>query len=324
MDLSHTDKLILMELEYNFPFDSQPFKAIADKFSISEEDLLERVKIMVENGIIKRIGMYVSFRAKGMDGALVGANIPLENVEKFRKIALSIRELTHNFVRNHPRYNIWFVLKAENRSILNEKIKDLLSKVNSDDYVILYSKKTLKLSVKYDIIRGVSWSENSMRTLIENVPTADELGINKELLRDLSYPLKLTSRPFKEIAEKYNMGEDEIVDLIKELYEKNVIKDYGATLNGEKIGIIENGMVLLDNDNPEDACKKVALDVREATHVVLRESDKENWRFLCYSMIHATNKNIIKNVAKEIVKETNSKSYMILFSLENLKPGIVI
>ncbi|MEM3758608.1 MAG: Lrp/AsnC family transcriptional regulator, partial [Saccharolobus sp.] len=152
-EITDTDKQILMKLQYEFPFDPAPFKIISDQISLPEEMLINRVKTLVESGIIKRIGMYINFRSKGMDSALIGARIPTENIEKFRKIALGIRELTHNFVRDHPRYNIWFVLKAENREVLNKGIEDLLSQVNSDDYIILYSKKTLKLSVKYDVIR---------------------------------------------------------------------------------------------------------------------------------------------------------------------------
>ncbi|MCH4814431.1 MAG: Lrp/AsnC family transcriptional regulator [Saccharolobus sp.] len=323
-EISDIDKEILMKLEYNFPFDPQPFKIISEELKISEEELLNRIKKLLEDGIVKRIGMYVSFRAKGMDGALIAARIPQDKIEKFRKIALGIKELTHNYVRDHPKYNIWFVLKASDRDTLNKNVKELLSQVDCNDYVILYSKRTLKLSVKYDVIRGVSWSPNNTIKSLNKVPTAEELGIDKQLLTELSYPLKISQRPFKEIAEKHKMKEDELIELVRELYDKNVIKDYGATLNGEKIGIVENGMVLLDTSNIEKSCEKLALNIPEATHVVLRESNDEDWKYLCYSMIHASRKETIRNVAKEISKETDSRSYMILFSLENLKPGIVI
>ncbi|AGE70659.1 AsnC family transcriptional regulator [Sulfolobus acidocaldarius] len=310
-----------MELEYNFPVDERPFAKIGEKLGLSEELVLERIKRLKHLEIIKRIGMYISFRAKGMEGALIASNIPLEQIEKFRKIALEIKELTHNFVRNHPRYNIWYVLKAENKEKLNEKIRLLMNQVNCNDYVILYSKKTLKLSVKYDVLRGISYSEND--SLREKVPTADELGIQKDLLTDLSYPLPIVEKPFEKISKKFNLTESEIVELIKELKEKGVIKDYGATVNGERIGIVENAMFLLNSDDIESSCYNIATKLKEATHVVLREADKE-WDYLCYAMIHARNKNLIFETAKKAIEISNAKSYMLLFSLDNLKPGIVI
>jgi DNA-binding Lrp family transcriptional regulator len=312
---------LIMELEYNFPFSERPFQIIAERLGLREEEIVYKVKELIDNEVVKRIGMYVSFRAKGMESALVAAQISLDNLEKFRKIALGIKELTHNYIRNHPKYNVWYVIKAENREKLNENIKKLMDEVNCKDYVILYSKKSLKLSVKYDVIRGISYSENT--EIHERIPTAEELGIPKELLKELSYPLTVSERPFSKIAEKFNMSESELVELIKELYEKGVIKDYGATVNGEKIGITENAMMLINSDDIESSCYSLAKDLREATHVVLRESDKR-WDYLCYAMIHARNKQLIFETAKKAAKITNAKSYMLLFSLENLKPGIVI
>ncbi|MFP3201782.1 MAG: Lrp/AsnC family transcriptional regulator [Sulfolobus sp.] len=312
---------LIMELEYNFPFSERPFQIIAERLGLREEEIVYKVKELIDNEVVKRIGMYVSFRAKGMESALVAAQISLDNLEKFRKIALEIKELTHNYIRNHPKYNVWYVIKAENREKLNENIKKLMDEVNCKDYVILYSKKSLKLSVKYDVIRGISYSENT--EIHERIPTAEELGIPKELLKELSYPLTVSERPFSKIAEKFNMSESELVELIKELYEKGVIKDYGATVNGEKVGITENAMMLINSDDIESSCYSLAKDLREATHVVLRESDKR-WDYLCYAMIHARNKQLIFETARKAAKITNAKSYMLLFSLENLKPGIVI
>jgi DNA-binding Lrp family transcriptional regulator len=312
---------LIMELEYNFPFSERPFQIIAERLGLREEEIVYKVKELIDNEVVKRIGMYVSFRAKGMESALVAAQISLDNLEKFRKIALGIKELTHNYIRNHPKYNVWYVIKAENREKLNENIKKLMDEVNCKDYVILYSKKSLKLSVKYDVIRGISYSENT--EIHERIPTAEELGIPKELLKELSYPLTVSERPFSKIAEKFNMSESELVELIKELYEKGVIKDYGATVNGEKVGITENAMMLINSDDIESSCYSLAKDLREATHVVLRESDKR-WDYLCYAMIHARNKQLIFETARKATKITNAKSYMLLFSLENLKPGIVI
>lgn len=321
MELSELDKRLVMELEYNFPFTETPFSAIAAKLGMKEEEVILRTKELIGNEVIKRIGMYVNFRAKGMEGALVAAEIPVENLERYRKITLPIKELTHNYIRNHPKYNVWFVLKAENKEKLKENIDKIVKESGGKDYVILYSKKTLKLSVKYDIIRGVSYSEPD--EIHEKIPTADELGLPKELLKDLSYPLQITDRPFKSIAEKYNMKESELVELIKELREKGVVKDYGATVNGDKVGIKENAMMLLNSDDIESSCYNLAKNLKEATHVVLRESDKK-WDYLCYAMLHGANKRVIYEVTKKGIEITKAKSYMLLFSLDNLKPGIVI
>ena len=321
MELSEADKKLVMELEYHFPFSETPFSELASKLNLKEDEVIEKIKELIDKEIIKRIGMYVNFRAKGMEGALVAAEIPVENLEKYRKITLGIKELTHNYIRNHPKYNVWFVLKSEDLVKLKENVEKIMKESGGREYIILYSKKNLKLSVKYDIIRGVSYSEPEQ--IHEKVPTAEELGIPKELLKDLSYPLQITNRPFKSIAEKYNIKESELVELIKELKEKGVIKDYGATVNGDKVGIRENAMMLINSDDMESSCYSLTKNLKEATHVVLREPDKK-WDYLCYAMIHGATRKIIFEVAKKGIKIAKAKSYLLLFSLDNLKPGIVI
>jgi len=315
------DVELLMALQYNFPISETPFSELSYRLGIKEEEVLERTKSLLARNILKRVGMYVSFRAKGMEGALVGASIPLANIDTFRRTALGVREITHNFVRNHPQYNIWFVIKEPTREQLNQKVEELMRRVESRDYVILYSKKTLKLSVKYDLRRGVSWSEPEI--VQEKVPTFDELGLDPSLGKALSTPLPITYRPFANLASQFSYSEVELVELIKELMKRKVIKDYGGTVNGEKAGIVENAMVLINSDNIEASCESLAKNVGEATHVVLRESNKR-WDYLCYCMLHGRTRGAIETVVSKVVELTDASSYMELFSLDNLKPGIVI
>ncbi|BBD71679.1 AsnC family transcriptional regulator [Sulfodiicoccus acidiphilus] len=319
--LEKSDVDLLMELQYHFPLSETPFAEVAHRLGIKEEDVLNRARILVGRNVLKRIGMYVSFRAKGMEGALVGASIPPHNVESFRRTALGVREITHNFVRTHPQFNIWFVIKEPTRRELEEKVKELMNRTESRNYIILYSKKTLKLSVKYDLRRGVSWSEPEV--IEERIPTFDQLGLDQSLGKALSSPLPIVERPFSQIASQFGYSEQELIDLVKELREKKVVKDYGGTVNGEKAGITENAMVLISSDNVEKSCDALARNVGEATHVVLREADKR-WDYLCYCMLHGSSRAVIDGVVGKVVELTSASSYMELFSLDNLKPGIVV
>ncbi len=320
--LSETDYKLIMELQYAFPISERPYLEIGRHIDLTENEVISRIKFLIDNEIVKRVGMYINFRSKGMVGALVASNIPQESLESFRRLALGIREITHNFVRDHPRFNVWFVIKDYTKDGLAMRTKEILNEVGCDDYVILFSKKNLKLSVKYDVIRGVSMSGDNEVTP-DYIPTAEEIGLNKEILKQLSYPLPLVDRPFKEMGEKIGLKEEELIDLIVRLKKLHVVKDYGATINGEKVGIKENAMVLINSDNLEEGCRSIASNIREATHVVLREADKD-WDYLCYAMIHGKDKDVISSAARKIVEVTSAKSYMMLYSLDNLKPGIVI
>jgi DNA-binding Lrp family transcriptional regulator len=321
MELTESQKRLIMHLQYDFPVDVRPFSVIAEKLGLREREVIEEAKLLMERGVLKRIGMYVNFRAKGMEGALIAANIPPGKIEVFRRTALGIREITHNFVRNHCRFNIWFVMKASNKEELRTRVAEMLSRLEVSDYVILYSKRNLKLSVKYDVFKGISWSPAELAP--ERVPKAEELGVSTEVLKRLSMPLPITERPFQRVAAEVGMTEEELVQIIGELRRFHVIKDYGATVNGERIGITENAMLLMNSDRVEETCVEVAQKVHEATHVVLRETEGD-WEYLCYCMIHGNSRSTLRRVAEEVVKNVPVNSYMMLYSIENLKPGIVM
>lgn len=326
-NITYEDKKLLMELEYNFPFSIEPYKELEERLNIPEDVILDKIKEFIHLQLIKRIGMYVNFRAKGLESALVGLKINEQYIQKFKRIALGIREITHNYVRDHPYYNIWIVIKEPSFEDIEKKILDLNKEVPIEDYILLYSKKTLKLNVKFDVINGISWSplvhKREDLSIEEFNEALRELRISSEFLKALSMPLPVTSRPFKQLAEKYNMTEDDIVNTLKELAKLDIIRDYGATLNGDKLGITENSMVLISSDDIENSCYDVLYNVPEATHIVLRESNKD-WNYLCYFMIHGKDRRILMNRVKERLNQMNIKGYMMLFSTSNLKPGIVM
>ena len=55
-NMDEIDKKILNMLQNEFPLVPCPFQVVADRLGIPEEDVLERVKKLKDNGIIRRIG----------------------------------------------------------------------------------------------------------------------------------------------------------------------------------------------------------------------------------------------------------------------------
>ncbi|NON62916.1 Lrp/AsnC family transcriptional regulator, partial [Acidianus sp. DSM 29099] len=60
MEISDLDKKLLMELEYNFPVTVSPFQTIAERLNLTEEEIISKIKVLIDNEIIKRIGMYIN------------------------------------------------------------------------------------------------------------------------------------------------------------------------------------------------------------------------------------------------------------------------
>ena len=312
------DKKILMELQYRFPLTETPYVEIAERLGLGFEELRRRIEALRSNLTIKRIGFNINYKASGKVAALVAMRIlDPDAKESLRRILLKDPEVTHNYVRNHDVYNIWFVIKRRSIDDLMASVGEIVGKVGSKEYLVLLGKRTYKLSVKFDLYKGVSWSEPEV--LPERIPTFEELGLRKEPFSELARWIPVVERPYRGVAAKHGYKEDELVGLIRELYGKRVLRNIGATLEGGRVGIVRDGMVILKGS--EEDCLRIALEIPEATHVVYRTPLNGEWEYRAYFMVHADSEEKIGAVAEKASRIVGGRDYRILYSVENLKPG---
>jgi len=319
--MDQIDKEILMELQYDFPLHTRPYDDIANKLGLKLEDLLERINNLKKEGIIKRIGFYYNFRAQGNEAALIAFDSG-ENYKKLAEIAMKDPLVTHSYLRNHPIYNVWIVAKRASNEELINLAERMTRESNSKSYVVLLSKRTYKLSVKYDIINGIS-KAGKYALLRERVPLLKDLNVDKDLPLSVK-SLPINGKPYEFVLKKYNLKEEELEYILKELLDKGVLADPGASLDGEKLGFKENGMIVMEPNGNEESICECAASMSFSTHVVLRQSIPEGrWKHVSYSMVHAVDKKKIEDMANILKRECKPKDLMIIYSLADLKPGVV-
>jgi len=317
--LSEFEKKLLYELQYDFPLTPAPFDEIAERLNSSPDEVLSKVKELMESKIIKRIGFTINYKSLRKVAALIGVKVRgREDVEKLRDALLNHPEVTHNYLRDDPDYQVWFTLKAKSLEELKKEVSELLRSLGFDEYVVLPSKKVCKVSVRYDPIRGLAWSNYVPQK--ENVPRPEELGVTQEFLKAVSR-LKPVRRPYKEAAEKFNMTEDEVVEKVKMLLKEGVLRNPGASVDGEKIGFKYNAMVVMKVKDDVGVCEDLARNVPEASHVVSRYVESK-WPYPVYFVVHATKKDLAEDVIERVIKKYEPEDYRKLYSIENLKPGV--
>jgi len=174
----------------------------------------------------------VNYKAFNKVAALVAVRAYGDTFNRLKMLLNADKEVTHNYVRNHPYYNVWFVTKRKSVEELVNDVNKIMIELNikNEDYLILLGKRTYKLSVKFDVKRGISWSQPDL--LPEKIPSIEEFDVDKNMIKELAKGIPLEERPYKNIGMKYNLKENEIVSILYELYSKRVIRNVGATLEG--------------------------------------------------------------------------------------------
>ncbi|MCK5813989.1 MAG: Lrp/AsnC family transcriptional regulator [Cocleimonas sp.] len=119
--LDQTDRNIINTLQYGFPLSDHPYKEAADSLNITEDELLHRLKSLLDSGLLTRFGPL--FNAENMGGALslCAMIIPEAEFETVTEQVNALPEVAHNYQRDHE-MNMWFVLATES---LKEKHKTL-------------------------------------------------------------------------------------------------------------------------------------------------------------------------------------------------------
>lgn len=118
------DKKIINHLQTGFPICELPYQHVADELGISENQLLERLQILLDNGVLSRFAPL--YHAEQMGGALTLAAVkaPIESFDNVAEIINAFPEIAHNYAREHE-LNMWFVIATQQPERLLEVIAEI-------------------------------------------------------------------------------------------------------------------------------------------------------------------------------------------------------
>jgi DNA-binding Lrp family transcriptional regulator len=135
------DSQILQELQYNFPLSERPYEVIAERLRISKEEIWDRVQMMLDKGIIRRMGGSFDSNKLGFRSTLAAVSVAPEMVGRAAEIIGRFYEVTHSYLRNDV-FNIWFTLIA----IDDSRIENILEQIRKS--LFLERSKVLNLPMK--------------------------------------------------------------------------------------------------------------------------------------------------------------------------------
>lgn len=144
--------------------------------------------------------------------------------------------------------------------------------------------------------------------------TDEERIIGRLIQRDIA----MTRRPYQEIADQTGMTEQEVLNGIRQMRERGLIRKFGAVVRHREAGFTGNAMVVWAV--PEDRCEQVGQVLSsfpEITHCYERSPAFEG-KYNLFSMIHLRQQDIEEKI-EAISAATGIQDYLILTSEEEFK-----
>jgi|YelNatPaOPRAMG01_1025707.scaffolds.fasta_scaffold11772_9 DNA-binding Lrp family transcriptional regulator len=102
--------------------------------------------------------------------------------------------------------------------------------------------------------------------------------IDRELLQILQDDFPMVSRPWKEVGDKLNISEDEVIARLKRLREDGVIQKVGPVLDSSKIGLTATTLVAMKiPESRVDTVSRIINQYSNVSHNYLRDHEYNLW-----------------------------------------------
>lgn len=115
--LSELDRTLINRLQDDLPLVSHPFAALARELDLSEEEVVDRIRGLRDDGLLTRFGPFFDAEALGGAFCLCAMAVPVERFEDVLTKVNAYPEVAHNYERDH-RLNMWFVLATESQAAI--------------------------------------------------------------------------------------------------------------------------------------------------------------------------------------------------------------
>jgi len=142
---------------------------------------------------------------------------------------------------------------------------------------------------------------------------------DKEVISLIQGDLPLHPRPFAVLAERIGITEDELLQRVRDLKKRGVIRRFGATLRHQEAGFRSNAMVawLVPEERISEA-GKIMAGFREVSHCYQRKPQGD-WPYNLYTMIHGATRGKCHHIAEKMALAVGIRDYVLLFSEKEFK-----
>ncbi len=110
--MDSVDRAIVNALQQGFPVSERPFRDAGALLGLDEDELIARVKRLLEDRVLTRFGPLYQAERLGGAYALAAMRVPKTDFERVAEAVNALPEVAHNYERDHE-FNLWFVLATE-------------------------------------------------------------------------------------------------------------------------------------------------------------------------------------------------------------------
>ncbi|HKJ51968.1 MAG TPA: Lrp/AsnC family transcriptional regulator [Gammaproteobacteria bacterium] len=313
------DREFLNRYQGGFPIEEQPFVRVAAELGTDPDSLIECIGRLLDEGVLSRFGPLYDASSMGGSLTLGAMSVPAQRFDEVAEVVNRMPEVAHNYQREHV-LNMWFVVAAETPQLLQPTLDRIAWTCNLKVY------NFPKLQTFY---LGL-WLEIDEQDRVRTRPIPGPLKqggmiideLDRKIVQATQAGLPLEAEPYTVVAHECGCDTPTLLQRMRRMLERGVIRRIGAIPNHYKLGLKGNGMSVWDVDDsrlPELGAHVGRLDF--VSHCYERPRHPPLWPYNLFAMIHGHDRDEVNAKVEQVAEMLgdDSRRHEVLFSTRILK-----
>ncbi len=148
--LTDFDKKLLNLIQTDLPLEKRPFSVIAETLGTDENTVIERLRFLKEQGLIRRIGPFFDSGRLGYVSTLVALRVKAAHVADVAQNINRYTGVTHNYERE-GKFNLWFALISPSILVQTEILAEIERLAGVEQLISLPATRKFKVSVQFKL-----------------------------------------------------------------------------------------------------------------------------------------------------------------------------
>ena len=299
VDLTERERAVVNAFQGGFPVVDRPFEAAAAAMSdrgveIDATTLRETVRELDARGVLSRFGPLVNAQEIGGAATLVAMHAPEDRFDEIADVVNGHREVAHNYEREHPHLNMWFVVSVAEA----DRVRSVLDAIEAETGQPTYNlpkQQEFRVEAKFYVDgpfdgsdgepAGIDCSELGPDVTPTDDPTLSPA--ERDLVLEIQDGLPLSLTPYADVADAIGQDAEWTRETISRFEREGKIRRIGVVPNHYALGYTENGMTVWDV--PDDLVGEVGPVVAAlpfVTHCYERPRHEDVWPYNFFAMTH--------------------------------------
>jgi DNA-binding Lrp family transcriptional regulator len=211
---------------------------------------------------------------------------------RFDEIAEQVNshdEVAHNYEREHPHLNMWFVVSVADADRVEAVLAEIEAETGQETYN-LPKQQEFRVEAKFLVDGPIADGDLDLSDLGPDVTPTDRQALTPEevdLVLEIQDGFPLGATPYRDVAEAIGADLEWVLATIKRFDEEGKIRRIGVIPNHYSLGYTENGMTVWNvPDEQLDEVGPAIAGLEFVTHCYERPRHEGVWPYNFFAMTH--------------------------------------